>query len=210
MGDSPSLAEWVDPATSALMVIDMQNDFCHPEGAFAKRGFDTSLARGIVPTLKRLMNEARKVGVPVIMVRVVRNDDTAWPALKRLARFNWGEDFIPVFEEGWGAELYEGFEPLPGDIQLDKNRYGSFTGTNLDLILRNKGIANIILSGGATNVCVESTAREGFMLDYNVVLVDDACATITRELHEGTLANMRGWFGRVVNAEDVIAAWGER
>ena len=63
------------------------------------------------------------------------------------------------------------------------------------------------MSGGATNVCVESTVREGFMLDYSVVVVEDACATVTRELHEGTLASIRGWFGRVERADDVIAVW---
>jgi ureidoacrylate peracid hydrolase len=211
MKDVASLAEWVDPATSALIVIDVQNDFCHPEGGFAKRGLDVSLAQEILPTLKRLMDEARSAGVQVILFRVVRTEDTAWPAQNRLNTLLYGPDFVPLVEDGaWGADLCEGFEPQPGDIQLDKNRYGGFTGTNLDLILRAKGIKTIIMTGVATNVCVESTAREGFMLDYNVVMVDDACATATRELHEGTMASIRGWFGRVEKAEDVIAAWAEK
>jgi ureidoacrylate peracid hydrolase len=210
MGDVESLAEWVDPASSALLVVDMQNDFCHPQGAFAKRGLDISLAQRIVPTLKRLMGKAREAGVPVIIIRVVRGPNTAWPALNRLTRHNFGPDFIPVFVEGtWGAGLLKGFEPEPGDIRLDKNRYGAFTGTNLDLILRNRGVRTLVMSGGATNVCVESTVREGFMFDYNIVVVEDACATVTRELHEGTLASIRGWFGRVEKADDVIAAWEE-
>jgi len=211
MRDVESLAEWVDPASSALLVVDMQNDFCHPRGAFAKRGLDVSLAQEILPTLKRLMEKARQAGVPVIVIRVVRGPDTAWPALNRLTQYNFGPDFIPVFVEGtWGAQLLEGFEPAPGDIRLDKNRYGAFTGTNLDLILRNRGVKTLVMSGGATNVCVESTAREGFMLDYNVVVVEDACASVTRELHEGTLASIRGWFGRVEKSHDVIAAWEKR
>jgi ureidoacrylate peracid hydrolase len=144
----------------------------------------------------------------VIIFRVVRGENTAWPALNRLTRLNHGHDFDPLAEEGsWGAEICEGFEPQPGDIQLDKNRYGGFTGTNLDLILRARGVKTIIMTGVATNVCVESTAREGFMLDYNVVMVGNACAASTRELHEGTLASVRGWFGRVESAEDVITAW---
>ena len=66
------------------------------------------------------------------------------------------------------------------------------------------------MTGVATNVCVESTAREGFMLDYNVVLVEDACATTSKEFHEGTVANTRRFFGRVGKADEVIAAWAER
>lgn len=208
MSNNSSLAAWVDPATSALIVIDVQNDFCHPEGGFAKRGLSVSLVQEMLPTLRRLMDEARKAGVPVIIFRVVRGADTTWPALHRLTEFNYGRDFTPLAEEGtWGAELCEGFEPQPGDIHLDKNRYGGFTGTNLDMMLRARGVETIIMTGVATNVCVESTAREGFMLDYNVVVVEDACAAATRQLHDGTLSTVRGWFGRVEKAEDVIAAW---
>ena len=208
MVDTSSLAEWIDPTSSALLVVDMQNDFCHPEGAFAKRGLDISLAQRIVPTVLRLMEVAREAGVPVVIMRVLRGVNTGWPAFERLTRHNYGSGFIPVFVEGtWGAELLDEFRPKPGDIPLDKNRYGAFTGTNLDLMLKNKGVRTLVMSGGATNVCVESTVREGFMLDYSVVVVEDACATVTKELHEGTLASIRGWFGRVECAADVIAVW---
>ncbi|NQV06219.1 cysteine hydrolase [bacterium] len=211
MQDSGSLREWVDPASSALLVVDMQNDFCHPDGAFAKRGQDISQALEILPTVKRVMAEARTASVPVFIIRVVRGEDTRWPALERVSRLAFGSDFMPVFVEGtWGAELAEGLEPQSGDIQLDKNRYGAFTGTNLDLMLKNKGVETLVVIGGATNVCVESTVREGFMLGYNIVMIEDACAATTPEYHEGTLATVRVWFGRVEKADDVIAAWGER
>jgi ureidoacrylate peracid hydrolase len=211
MGDASSLAEWIDPASSALLVVDMQNDFCHPQGAFAMRGLDISSAQEIIPVLRRLMDAAREAGVLVVIIRVVRGANTGWPAFERLTRYNYGPGFIPVFVEGtWGAELLEEFRPKLGDIQLDKNRYGAFTGTNLDLMLKSKGVRTIVMSGGATNVCVESTAREGFMLDYNVVVVEDACATVTKALHEGALASIRGWFGRVERAEDVVGVWKQR
>jgi ureidoacrylate peracid hydrolase len=211
MQDISTLAEWVDPSSSALLVVDMQNDFCHPDGAFAKRGLDISLAQRMIPTLQGLIREARQAGVMVVIVRVVRGGDTAWPALERLSRHNFGPDFIPVFVDGtWGAELLDGFEPEAGDILVEKNRYGAFFGTNLDLMLRNRGITTLVLSGGATNVCVETTAREGFSLDYDIVLVEDACATVSAELHEGTLATVRRWFGRVERADSVIAAWAEQ
>lgn len=208
MNDVFSLAEWVDPASSALLVVDMQNDFCHPQGAFAARGLDISMAQRIIPTLQELMREARRAGMPVIVIRVVRGEHTAWPALDRVSQLAYGLDFIPVFVEGtWGAQLHEDLKPQPGDILLDKNRYGAFTGTNLHLILENEGVENLIVTGGATNVCVESTVREAFMLGYNIVLVEDACAATRREFHEATLATARLWFGRVERARDIVACW---
>jgi ureidoacrylate peracid hydrolase len=209
MQEESPLREWVDPQTSALLVVDVQNDWLHPEGGFATRGLDNSLGLAMLPTLKSLIEAARNADVRVVMIRVVRNEDTEWPALERLARHYYAADYVPVFEEGWGAEFYEGFEPQPGDMRVDKTRYGAFTGTNLDLILRAKGIENIIMGGGITNVCLESSAREGFMLGYNVVIVEDACASATREMHEAALVTLRRWFGRVEKADDVVAAWAE-
>lgn len=225
MKDDLALTDWVDPSASALIVVDVQNDFCHSEGVFGKRGFDMGPIQAIFPPLRLLMKEARGVGVPVILFQVVHSPDCNWSAYHRLERLKSGSaDGGPddthsgaggmgadlVVEGTWGADLCEGFEPEPGDILLKKNRYGGFTGTNLDLILRSLGVKTILMTGVATNVCVESTAREGFMLDYNVVMVDDACATTSREEHEGTLSNCRNYFGRVATVDEVVATWAER
>ena len=203
-----SLDEWVDPRTSALLVVDVQNDFCHPEGAFAKRGFDITQAQMMVSKANEMMAAARRVGIPVIVIRVLRGRNTAWPSLERVSQVAYGPDWLPVFVEGtWGAELVDELETKPGDIFIDKNRYGAFTGTNLDIILGNLGVETLVMTGGATNVCVESTLREGFMLGYNVVLVDDACAATSQAFHDGTLATVRLWFGLVEQASDVLSIW---
>jgi ureidoacrylate peracid hydrolase len=110
-------------------------------------------------------------------------------------------------EGTWGAEFYHGIRPGPGEIVITKHRYGGFTGTDLEIILGSLGAKTLVLTGVATNVCVESTAREGFMLDYDIVVVSDCCATVGRELHEGTLENIRLNFGRVASADEVVAAW---
>ncbi len=211
MKDVTELGEWVDPSSSTLIVIDVQNDFCHSDGAFGKMGTDMGPIQEILPGVRRLMGDAREAGVPVVIFRVARSPHSDWPAKERLGLLNDGPDYTPIVVEGsWGAELCEGFEPEEGDILLTKNRYGGFTGTNLDLILRNLGVKTLIMTGVATNVCVESTSREGFMLDYNVVIVDDACAATSREEHEGTLLNCRKFFGRVATVDEVIAAWAEK
>ena len=211
MKDVTNLAEWVDPSKSALIVIDVQNDFCHSEGAFAKLGTDMGPIREMMPRLRNLMDDAREAGCQVVIFRVARSPHDDWPAKRRLDELLFGADAIPIVDEGsWGAELCEGFEPKEGDILLTKNRYGGFTATNLDLILRNLNVDTIIMTGVATNVCVESTAREGFMLDYNVVLVEDCCATTTKEFHEGTVANIRRCFGRVAKADEVSGVWAEK
>ncbi|MCX6021811.1 MAG: cysteine hydrolase, partial [Chloroflexi bacterium] len=109
-------------------------------------------------------------------------------------------------EGSWGFDWY-GVGPLPGEAIVTKHRYSAFIGTDLDLILRAQKIETIICTGVVTNACVESTARDGFMMDYHVVFVDDSSATSSPETHEGTLQNIRGGFGVVVNAADVTEAW---
>jgi ureidoacrylate peracid hydrolase len=210
MKNVQSLEEWVDPRTSALLVVDIQNDFCHPEGAFAKRGFDVTPAQTMISKANELMASARKVGIPVIVIRNVRGRNTAWPSLERVSQVAYGPHWLPVFVEGtWGAELVHELDAKPGDIFLDKNRYGAFTGTNLHIILSNLGVETLVMTGCATNVCVESTLREGFMLGYNIVVVDDGCAATSQAFHDGTLATVRLWFGRVEHAGDVLSIWAE-
>jgi ureidoacrylate peracid hydrolase len=100
-----------------------------------------------------------------------------------------------------------GFEPLPGELVFPKNRYSGFIGTNLELVLRSTGKKTIICAGTATNVCVESTARHGYMLDFNLVMLNDGTATYDDTLHEATLTTISKHFGKVVSVEDVIDCW---
>ena len=210
------LGEWGDPSSSALILVDVQNDFCHPEGGLGQRGVNMGPIQEMLPRLMRLMEGARGGGAHVISLWTSHWPERTWPAYHRMERFKFGSadpgsEYTPLVAEGtWGADICEGFEPQPGEILIKKNRYGGFTGTNLDLVLRSLGVKTLILTGVATNVCVESTAREGFMLDYNVVLVEDACGATSREEHEATLLTFRNYFGRVATVEEVVTAWAER
>jgi ureidoacrylate peracid hydrolase len=110
-------------------------------------------------------------------------------------------------EEGApGADFFR-VAPKPGEPVVRKHRYSGFVDTELDLVLRSSGVRSLIMTGIATSGCVEATARDGFMRDYYIVFVDDACGSYSSELHEGTLTNIRDAYGIVVGVDDVIAAW---
>ena len=204
MKDVTDLGEWVDPSTSALIVIDVQNDFCHDEGAFGKLGTDMGPIQEILPRLENLMEEARGAGCKVVIFRVARSPEADWPAKRRLEELNFGPDAVPIVEEGsWGAELCEGFEPKDGDVLLTKNRYGGFTGTNLDLMLRNLGVKTIIMTGVATNVCVESTIRDAYFRDYDIYVMEDCVGGYFEDLHKATLKNVEVYFGELLTVDSL-------
>lgn len=199
-----TLSEKLAPQHTALLVIDMQNDFCDDEGACARNGDDVRIVQTIVPTLQELTAAARSAGAMVMFIRVAHDETT--DSEVRLERRR--ERKAPVCVEGsWGADWYADLRPQPGDVVLTKHRYSAFINTPLDLILRSRGVRTLVLTGTATNVCVESTARDGHMLDYYVVLPEDAAATPDLAAHEATLHNIRKHFGVVVKAADIRAVW---
>ncbi|GIW09345.1 MAG: cysteine hydrolase [Chloroflexi bacterium] len=206
-----TLEEKVTPRWTALLVIDMQNDFCDPQGASAREGGrDTAPARAIIPTIRRLADGLRTAGGLVVWVKFTTLPDGAshsGPWIDARSRATYGALTLGL-EGSWGQELAPGLEPQPGDVEVKKYRYSAFTATHLDLILRGHGIKTIVVSGVSTNACVESTIRAGFELDYYVVVPEDACASWSQELHEATLANVRHRFGVVTTADQLLALWG--
>lgn len=195
----------VVPGKSALIVVDVQNDFCHPEGACARRGNDVSAVEGMVVQLQRLIQGAREHQVPIIFIQTFHEqatDSAAW--VKRSGGTSGNVCRVGT----WGAEFYE-VKPQPGDIIVNKHRYSAFIHTRLDSVLRTLKTENLIMTGISTNVCVESTARHGYMLDYNIVMVDDACAAFSRKAHEMTLENIAAFFGSVAKVDDILEVWAQ-
>ena len=200
-----SLAEKVAPSHTAFIMIDMQNDFCDDEGACAQNGDDVAIVQAIVPTLRELVVSARQAGALIVFVRVSHDETTDSPA--RLERRSKRK--APVCVEGtWGVDWYSDLQPQPGDVVVTKHRFSAFINTPLDLILRSRGIKTLVLTGTATNVCVESTARDGHMLDYYVVLPEDGAATPDLPAHDATLHNIRKHFGEVVTSAELRGLWG--
>ena len=113
----------------------------------------------------------------------------------------------PVCEAGeWNGDFFQ-VKPLPDEVIVTKHRYGAFEGTDLDLVLRSRGIRSVIMTGVATNVCVETTARQAFMRDYYVVFTSDCSATFSQAAHDATLYNIDQFFGEVASSEQIMACW---
>ena len=203
------LTERLKTTKTALLVVDVQNDFCHSQGAFAKKNVDLSqVQKKVVPSLISLIKKCRASKLPIIFVRTFHSDWT--DSLSWVGRSGGMVKTIPICpQNSWGAEFY-GVEPDSSDYIVTKHRYSGFVGTDLDLILRSKGIETLLLTGTVTNVCVETTARDAFNRDYNVVLVEDCCGAYFPEEHASTLTNINKYFGIVADSKTVIEMMAQR
>lgn len=211
-----TLEQKVDPAHAAVVTVDVQNDFFHNDGYLGKLGAPMTLVQEMAPRLNQFLNAARQRGVRVLHVISWHDEQYASPVVteQKLRHGHRMElngrqlkDAPYCLRGTWGADFY-GIDARPGEEIVIKHRYGSFTGTNLDLILRSQGIQTVILTGAATNVCVESTAREVYMHDYYLVFVNDCTATMSQEAHDYTLKMIDSYFGQVAGSDEIMKAWG--
>ena len=201
------LPDKIDPKTTALVVVDVQNDFCHSDSPHAKLGHDVSAAQAMVPRLMLLVDAARGAGATVIWVKTTHGEhDTSAVQWEQRHRTRPGTDML-CRPGTWGAEFYR-VEPEASEPIVVKHRYSAFVNTDLELILRSRGIRTVVITGVATNVCVESTARDAFMRDFYVVFVDDCSAAYDPAQHAATLRNIESLFGQVVQSAEVFEAWG--
>jgi ureidoacrylate peracid hydrolase len=196
----------VAPAATALVAIDVQNDFCAKDGYFDRTGADLSLVEPAVNNLVSLIDDARSSGVMPIFVRS-HYDDVYLSEAQNARRQRVGWKMPLCVQNTWGVEFYK-IAPKSGEVIVTKHRYDAFFNTDLELILRSNKIRNVIVAGVATNVCVESTLRSAFFRDFEVVIADDCCAARTTQAHESALDNVRRHFGIVASSHDIRLAWG--
>lgn len=209
MTDAPvltTLAERLAPRHAALLVIDMQNDFCAPGGFVeAVLGKDAAACRAVVEPIMALVERARAARVPVLWVRADYSLDTVPPHIAVKAHERGTA--TPFCHGGsWGAAFF-GVAPGEGEPVVDKHCYSAFIGTDLERRLRAMGVLTTVLTGVQTNVCIESTLRDAASLGFNVVVASDCVASHTRELHDATLRNAAFLFGDVVPAAQIAAIW---
>lgn len=197
------LAEKVAPAHTAVVVIDVQQEFFAAGGVIDLMGDDPIPLRAMIPRLADFLEQARGRARLVVFTK-----QTYAPELRSAVveehQVRSGMKRAPTPE----AEEFYGLEPAAGDVVLPKNRYSAFVGTPLDTMLRANSIATLILTGVATNVCVESTARQAYTLDYYVVVPRDLTGGVNEKSKEMSLLNIDRYFGEVVDSADVLGAWG--
>lgn len=196
-----TLGEQVQPAQTAVLVVDMQNDFCSPDGYLATaRNYDVSYADGVADAIGTLVNATRARGATIVWVR--SHYDFKYLAPPHIVK---RREEGCCLEGSWGADFYR-LSPAPGDVMADKHRFSAFSGTDLDARLKAMGITTLIVTGVATNVCVDSTLRDGFFAGFYIVVPSDCVGSNSRAGHEGTLATVRNNIGIVASSDEIIAA----
>jgi ureidoacrylate peracid hydrolase len=203
--------ERVDPASTALVVIDVQNDFALPQGVCGQVGDDISPVAPMVARLQVLIEEARKAGLLIVFVRTIYDEPVLSPALtEQYLRRGYPNSICLTGTRG--AEFYGDIGPrdAPNEILVTKHRYSAFWGSSIDLVLRNNGIRTVVLTGIATEVCVESTARDAFFRDYQVVVPEDCVGCYSEERQKAALVVIARSFGVVTASEPIAEVWRRR
>jgi len=171
----------------ALLVVDMQNGFCHPEGSFARIGMGLEGADTAVRNAAVAVAQARRAALPVVFTRHLYRPGRAdeGRALKQNSPALAGIDGLNAGT--WDADVVDELGCGPGDLIVDKVRFDAFQWTSLEPLLRGLDVAELVVCGVVTNICVETTVRSAFMRDFPVTLLADCCAAKTRRLHELSL-----------------------
>jgi len=205
----PYTVDEVDPSKTALLVIDMENDFVAPGAPM-----ETPAGRAMVPVLKRVIDVCRGHGMPVIFTAHVHRRDGSdmglyedlYPAIGSRAGLVDGEE---------GSEIYSAIAPQPGDFLIKKHRYSAFYGTDLEIILRGLGVETVVISGVTSENCCHATARDALFRDFKVIFLSDANAThdypdtgwgalSAEDVHRATLVVLSYSTAHVMTSEDLL------
>ena len=208
----------IDVLKTAVLVVDMQNAFVHRGGYFDLVGFDISATEKIIKPCQEIVDTAREKGIKVIYLQMGYSPDLSdsggqdspvWHKSQGLALIRQRpelKDKLYIYGT-WGANIIEELEPQPGDIVIRKQKHDGFIGTNLDIVLGTYGIKYLVFIGTATNICVESTLRHAFFLQYFPILVSDAVSQMGPALNqEATIFNVRTIFGWVTTSGKLLNA----
>src|SRR3954462_1496143 len=211
----------LDPKQTAVVVIDMQNAYASEGGYVGLAGFDITGAAGVIGKIGTVLQTARDARVQVIYLQNGWDKDYVeaggpgspnWHKSNALKTMRKRPELSGqlLARGGWDYELVDALKPQPGDITLHKTRYSAFFNSQLDSTLRARGIRNIVFVGIASNVCVESTLRDGFFLEYFGILLEDATHQAGPEfLQKATVFNVETFFGWVSTVADFCGAFGQ-
>jgi len=201
-----TLQERLRPDRAAFLFIDLQNDFGSPKGKMAEFGFDISQVQDAVKPTRRLLEAARSHGFPVVHTAVINEagqNSAAWTAF-------WGPPAVTL-PGSWGAAHVDELAPRTGEPVIVKYAYGAFVGTNLDTMLRGRGIDTLVAAGADLNICVGDTLHHAFALGYHVVGAADCLSCFSKhdrrhaeQMKEAGLYLIRNHYGIVASSDEII------
>jgi len=211
----------IDLNRTAVIVVDMQNDFCSKGGLLDAQGVDVSIIQSIVPQIRTVLAAARKTGLKIIYLQMAYKPDLSdvgpqgspnWNANRQVGSTVTapnGRKGRILIRGTWNTEIVEGLKPEPGDITLYKTRFSGFYQTNLDSILKGLGARSLIVTGCTTSVCVESTIRDAVFRDYSPILLSDCTAEVVgsglpRSNHEASVFLIQQRFGWVSTSDQFL------
>ncbi|MCA1738297.1 MAG: cysteine hydrolase [Actinobacteria bacterium] len=215
----------MDPSRTAVIVVDMQNDFASEGGAFARAGNNIAPIQDVVAPTSRVLAATREAGMRVIYLKIEFRPDLSdlgapdskfWDVMHfvGIGEPATGPDGQPshiFIKDTWNTEIVSELTPEPNDIVVAKQRFSGFSGTNLDAILRGLGVRDLVFTGCTTSVCVESTLRDAMFRDYRCLLLADCTAEpighgLARSNHEASLLVTEIAFGWVTESTALIEA----
>ena len=214
-----------DTATTAVIVVDMQNDFGSPGGMFDRAGIDIKPIQDIVEPISAVLQAARSEGMLVVYLKMAFQPDLSdssypdGPTWVKHRQLEAGEpttapDGTPsriLIRDTWNTEIVDELQPQADDIVIYKNRYSGFYNTTLETALRGRGIENVVVVGATTSVCVDSTVRDAVFRDLHCLVLEDCTAEpiafdAPRSNHDATLLTLELLFASIANSETLIAA----
>lgn len=203
--------DWNLIRNTALIIVDVQQDFCGTEGLMAQYGVDMQSIETAIDHIHQLTCEARRHQVPIIYLNLVTDPHTDLPVMK-----TWysrqginGEEAVAICRrDTFGAEQYR-LAIADGDYVVEKQRYSGFVNTKLDLVLKHLGINKLIVTGVTTECCVDSTVRDAFMHNYEVFIAADACAAYEDDVHIMSLKILGMNFATILPTSRIIELWNE-
>lgn len=192
----------LEPRRTVHVVVDDQNDFLHPDGWYATHDIDISHMRRVIEPTKRLNDECRRRGVPILWTRHgTRGVEDGGPFMrKRVLLLEGG-----LRKDTWGFEILDEFEPHPDDWYIEKTRLSAFFQTNLEQVLRALDAETVIITGVLTNQCIGATCKDALFRDFKPIVVEDCVGTATPHLHDPAIEMIRVGWGQVNTLEQTLA-----
>ncbi len=215
----------IDLSRAAVLVIDIQNDFCSPGGGFDRAGIPIGAIRNLIPSIGAVLAAARKSDVQIVYLKMEHQPDLsdlggpnhpqqikhAFMSVGRRVNTPDGREGRVLVKDTWNTEVVPELAPQPGDVVLSKNRYSGFYETSLDADLREWGVKDLVFTGCTTSVCVESTLRDAMFRGYRCLLLSDCTAeplgaTEQRSNHEASLLVIEKLFGWISSSREFLKA----